>query len=114
MEKFRLCFENKKENVSLIRLQSSFVAMKCGFSLDDIEDIKLCTSECVNLQIDKSNTIDVTMTIDVNSLEFVFKLDGTNKREHNKRDEISEMIIQSLMDDCEIDESEIKIIKNRK
>ena len=85
MEEFRLSFQNEKENVSLIRLSASFIAMKCGFSVDDIE-----------------------------SLTLIFKLDGSNPRENNEKDKISEMIIQSLMDEYEINGSEIKVIKNRK
>lgn len=114
MEEFRLSFQNEKENVSLIRLSSSFIAMKCGFSVDDIEDIKLCASECLNLQRNRSKIIDCTMTIDDESLTLIFKLDGFNPRENNEKDEISEMIIQSLMDEYEINGSEIKVIKNRK
>lgn len=114
MEEFRLSFQNEKENVSLIRLSSSFIAMKCGFSVDDIEDIKLCASECLNLQRNRSKIIDCTMTIDDESLKLIFKLDGFNPRENNEKDEISEMIIQSLMDEYEINGSEIKVIKNRK
>ncbi|MDU3191980.1 MAG: anti-sigma factor [Finegoldia magna] len=114
MEEFRLSFQNENENVSLIRLSASFVAMKCGFSIDDIEDIKLCASECLNLQRNRSKIIDCTMTIDDESLTLIFKLDGFNPRENNEKDEISEMIIQSLMDEYEINGSEIKVIKNRK
>ncbi len=114
MEEFRLSFQNEKENVSLIRLSSSFVAMKCGFSLDDIEDIKLCASECLNLQINRSEIIDCTMIIEDNYMQLIFKLDGSNPRENNEKDQISEMIIQSLMDEYEINGSEIKVIKNRK
>lgn len=114
MEEFRLSFQNEKENVSLIRLSSSFIAMKFGFSVDDIEDIKLCASECLNLQRNRSKIIDCTMTIDDESLTLIFKLDGFNPRENNEKDKISEMIIQSLMDEYEINGSEIKVIKNRK
>ena len=114
MEEFRLSFQNEKENVSLIRLSVSFIAMKCGFSVDDIEDIKLCASECLNLQRNRSKIIDCTMTIDDESLTLIFKLDGFNPRENNEKDKISEMIIQSLMDEYEINGSEIKVIKNRK
>lgn len=114
MEEFRLSFQNEKENVSLIRLSSSFIAMKCGFSVDDIEDIKLCASECLNLQRNRSKIIDCTMTIDDESLTLIFKLDGFNPRENNEKDKISEMIIQSLMDEYKINGSEIKVIKNRK
>ena len=110
----RANFQNEKENVSLIRLSASFVAMKCGFSLDDIEDIKLCASECLNLQRNRSEIIDCTMIIDDESLSLIFKLDGKNPRENNEKDKISEMIIQSLMDEYEINGSEIKVIKNRK
>lgn len=54
------------------------------------------------------------MTIDDESLTLIFKLDGFNPRENNEKDKISEMIIQSLMDEYEINGSEIKVIKNRK
>ena len=114
MEEFRLSFQNEKENVSLIRLSSSFVAMKCGFSLDDIEDIKLCATECLNLQRNRSEIIDCTMIIEDDNMQLIFKLDGFNPRENNEKDEISEMIIQSLKDEYEINGREIKVIKNRK
>ncbi len=114
MEKFKISFQNKKENISMIRLTSSFVAMRFGFSIDDIEDIKLCATECCNLQINRSEMIDCTMTIDDNSMKMVFKLDDVNKRENNEKDQISKMIIQSLMDEYKFDGSDITVIKNRK
>lgn len=58
--------------------------------------------------------IDCTMIIEDDNMQLIFKLDGFNPRENNEKDEISEMIIQSLMDEYEINGSEIKVIKNRK
>ena len=68
----------------------------------------------MNLQRNRSEIIDCTMTIDDESLTLIFKLDESNPRENNEKDKISEMIIQSLMDEYEINGSEIKVIKNRK
>ncbi len=41
----------KAEYVSLVRLTVSGVAHQCGFDIDAIEDIKVCTSEVLNKAI---------------------------------------------------------------
>ena len=73
------------EFVSIIRLTTSGLANKIGFSIDDIEDIKVAVSEACTNAIKHSNDEKVTITFNV--LENGLGL----------------FIIQTLMDDVKVE-----------
>lgn len=105
------------EYVSIIRLTASGIANKIGFSIDDIEDIKVAISEaCTNAIKHSTNEIfyitfkilenglyieieDKGRGYDVNSLP---KPDLENPKENG----LGLFIIQALMDEVSIDSKE--------
>ena len=100
--------------VSIIRLTTSGLANKIGFSIDDIEDIKVAVSEACTNAIKHSNDENVTITFTrlENGLEIEIKDNGkgydidsipipdlTQPRENG----LGLFIIQTLMDDVEVE-----------
>ena len=94
--------------VSIIRLTTSGIANKIGFSIDDIEDMKVAVSEaCTN---DKS--VSITYTILENGLDIEIKDNGkgydvesiaTPDLTQPKENGLGLFIIQTLMDDVKIE-----------
>ena len=80
--------------VSIIRLTTSGIANKIGFSIDDIEDMKVAVSEaCTNaIKHSDDKSVSITYTILENGLDIEIKENG-----------LGLFIIQTLMDDVKIE-----------
>ena len=99
--------------VSIIRLTTSGIANKIGFSIDDIEDMKVAVSEsCTNaIKHSKDNKFSVEYTIFEDGLTIkivdsgkgydVDAVDKPNLKEP-KESGLGLFIIQSLMDEVDI------------
>lgn len=116
-ETIKMELTSNPEYVSIIRLTTSGIANKVGFSMDDIEDMKVAVSEACTNAIKHSNdctfniifsilenglTIEIQDTgkgYDVDNME---KPDLTNPRENG----LGLFIIQTLMDDVSIESKE--------
>ncbi|MGL4912612.1 MAG: ATP-binding protein [Romboutsia sp.] len=105
------------EYVGIIRLTTSGIANKIGFSMDDIEDIKVAVSEACTNSIKHSNddTFYITfsilengMTIEIEDkgkgydIQSIPTPDLNNPRENG----LGLFIIQTLMDDVSIESKE--------
>ena len=61
---FRLTIPGKPDYISVARLTSSAIASKIGFSLEEIEDIKVSLSEaCVNA-LKRVDQINIEFLVD--------------------------------------------------
>ena len=95
--------------VSIIRLTTSGIANKIGFSIDDIEDMKVAVSEaCTNAikhSDDKSVSITYGLDIEIKDngkgydVESIATPDLTQPKENG----LGLFIIQTLMDDVKIE-----------
>ena len=89
--------------VSIIRLTTSGIANKIGFSIDDIEDMKVAVSEaCTNaIKHSDDKSVSITYTILENGLdiESIATPDLTQPKENG----LGLFIIQTLMDDVKIE-----------
>ena len=105
------------EYVSIIRLTVSGLANKVGFSLDDIEDMKVAVSEACTNAIKHSNDdifyITYTMLENGLTIEISDKGEGYNIEnipqpdlENPKENGLGLFIIQTLMDDVSIESIE--------
>lgn len=106
----------KADYISLVRLTTSAIAHNLRFSIDDIEDIKVCVAEsCVNV-LNLSDVDQITITFDVSEDKVTIKVadvienipEGTNKA---KEGELGLLIIKSLMDEVEFSDTGIEMIK---
>ena len=100
--------------VSIIRLTTSGIANKIGFSIDDIEDMKVAVSEActnaINHIFDKM--VSLTYSIFLNGLDIEIKDNGkgydvesiaTPDLTQPKENGLGLFIIQTLMDDVKIE-----------
>lgn len=113
--------------VSIIRLTTSGIANKIGFSIDDIEDIKVAVSEaCTNaIKYSGDKKVCITYTILENGLDIEIKDSGKGYDVESiaipdltqpKENGLGLFIIQTLMDDIKIEskDNEGTIIKMTK
>ncbi|MCR8745910.1 ATP-binding protein [Romboutsia lituseburensis] len=116
-ETIKMEINSNPEYVGIIRLTTSGIANKIGFSIDDIEDIKVAVSEACTNAIKHSNDdiffITYTMlenglTIDISDrgegydTENIPQPDLDNPKENG----LGLFIIQTLMDDVSIESIE--------
>lgn len=113
--------------VSVIRLTTSGIANKIGFSIDDIEDMKVAVSEACTNAIKHSsddrfyitfNILDDGLNIEIkdNGVGCNIDLLGKPDLENPKENGLGIFIIQTLMDEVSIESSDNKgtIIKMTK
>lgn len=126
-ETIKMEITSNPEYVGIIRLTTSGIANKIGFSIDDIEDMKVAVSEACTNAIKHSNDdifyITYTMLENGLTIEISDKGEGYNIEnipqpdlENPKENGLGLFIIQTLMDDVSIEsiENQGTIIKMTK
>lgn len=112
------------EYVGIIRLTTSGIANKVGFSIDDIEDIKVAVSEaCTNaIKHSLDNKFGVTFEVLENGLAIEIQDNGKGcdvdclgkpDLENPKENGLGIFIIQTLMDEVSIESENNKGTKIR-
>ncbi|WP_331496718.1 ATP-binding protein [Romboutsia sedimentorum] len=126
-ETIKMEITSNPEYVGIIRLITSGIANKIGFSIDDIEDIKVAVSEACTNAIKHSNDnvfyikyemLENGLTIEIQDkgkgydIESTIKPDLSNPKENG----LGLFIIQTLMDEVSIEskDNEGTIIKMTK
>lgn len=126
-ETIKMEISSNPDYVGIIRLTTSGIANKIGFSIDDIEDIKVAVSEaCTNaIKHSDDEKFNITFNILDNRLDIEIKDNGsgydidsvpTPDLENPKENGLGLFIIQALMDDVSIESKDNKgtIIKMTK
>lgn len=128
----KLRIPSKPEYVSVVRLTISAIANRCGFNIEDIEDIKVavgeaCTNAIIHVESDKEKEIAIDCRVSQEGLCIVIvdngsgfdytKLDLPDLR-NPKESGLGIFIIKSLMDEVEFSSSldggtSIKMLKKR-
>lgn len=100
--------------VSILRLTTSGIANKLGFSMDDIEDMKVAVSEaCTNaVKHSEDNKVNIKFNLLENRIEIEIKDNGkgydvssidTPDLSNPKENGLGLFIIQTLMDEVSIE-----------
>lgn len=118
-QKIKMEISSNPEYVSIIRLTTSGIANKIGFSLEDIEDLKVSISEACTNAI--KHSLDDVFTITYEILDNGLTIEIKDKGRGYDISSISEpdienlqesgmglFIIESLMDDVTIESQEGK------
>lgn len=116
-ETIKMEITSNPEYVGIIRLTTSGIANKIGFSIDDIEDMKVAVSEACTNAIKHSNDdifyITYTMLENGLTIEISDKGEGYNIEnipqpdlENPKENGLGLFIIQTLMDDVSVESIE--------
>lgn len=126
-ESIKMEISANPEYVGIIRLTTSGIANKIGFSIDDIEDMKVAVSEACTNAIKHSsddrfyitfNILDDGLNIEIkdNGVGCNIELLGKPDLENPKENGLGIFIIQTLMDEVSIESSDNKgtIIKMTK
>ena len=126
-ESIKMEISANPEYVGIIRLTTSGIANKIGFSIDDIEDMKVAVSEACTNAIKHSsddrfyitfNILDDGLNIEIkdNGVGCNIDLLGKPDLENPKENGLGIFIIQTLMDEVSIESSDKKgtIIKMTK
>ncbi|WP_330383662.1 MULTISPECIES: ATP-binding protein [Romboutsia] len=126
-ETIKMEISSNPEYVGIIRLTTSGIANKIGFSIDDIEDIKVAVSEACTNAIKHSNDNKFFITFDILENGLAIEIEDKGKGydveslhqpdlNNPKESGLGLFIIQSLMDEVNIESKENKgtIIKMTK
>lgn len=123
MDKIKLSFPAKAENISVARLTTSAICMKLNLNIDDLEDMKLCVGEACNIILEKAKSKEIEKIkiefITEEDIKIVLKSEYEDDENQSENGESNGqeapnyplMIIESLMDGVELieDEEEIRI-----
>lgn len=111
---FRLTIPGKPDYISVARLTSSAIASKIGFSLEEIEDIKVSLSEaCVNA-LKRVDQINIEFLVDDTKFSVLVEnvsssCDGNE--EVVRELEMGVLIMESLMDEVNFNSKGVELIK---
>lgn len=100
----------KSEYLTVLRLTSSAIASKLDFSIDQIEDLKLCLSEVCNIGIlsETNESFDLEYYLSENEIEVKF-LNFVVDEEKIENLEMSKMILQALVENLEFKDNNISL-----
>lgn len=106
----------KADYISLVRLTASSIAYNLNMSIDEIEDIKVCIGEACNNSISLSKKDEISIVFRVGLEEITIEVDEVLENIPEELDEINErelgiLIISTLMDTVEYNESGIRMTK---
>ena len=124
MDKLKITIPGKPEYLTMVRLAIGSIATTAGFSLDDIEDIKVAVSEaCTNaIKHSLDNKFGVTFEVLENGLAIEIQDNGKGcdvdclgkpDLENPKENGLGIFIIQTLMDEVSIESENNKGTKIR-
>ena len=109
-EVFQLSLPSEKENVSMVRLLSSFVAAKGSFNIEQIEDLKVSVSEVLNFEINQTEKFDISVILEEDRMSVECNRGKDEKFQSSRGDhQMSCMILESLMDEVEFTDDFIRI-----
>lgn len=118
---FTMDVPNKPEYVGVVRLTTSAIANRLGFSIDEIDDIKVAVAEaCTNILENCIKEVNYTVLYELYENELLISVKGKTDNKDNKvnsqEGELGIFIIESLMDEVDFidndkDYIEISMIK---
>ncbi len=110
---FKLTIPSKPDYISVARLTSSSISSKLGFSIDEIEDMKVCISEACTNALERTDEINIKFEITQD--QFIITVDDVSlpKNDEEKMKEIhfGILIMTSLMDEVNFVEKGVEMIK---
>lgn len=109
-ENFTFIVPAKAENMSMVRLTTSAIASKSNFSIEKIEDLKLCISEICNIIIKTRANDFFNIEYELGEGDIEISMTNLTIPDENPEDiEMSKMILRALIEDINFSENMIKI-----
>ncbi len=110
---YKLEVENNSENIALVRLNSSFIASRIEFNVEEIEDIKVSVSEAMNYQLNLSEKTSIEFVLHEDKIEIsvINEKLKDKKVDSEDSDKFVKMILESLMDEVVFEDRLIHLSK---
>lgn len=114
-DKIKLTIPMDAKYISVARLAISGLTYESGLSIDDIEDLKICIGEaCVNV-LSNSEKDCIKMEFEVKSDKVHIKVRDVKRLNEGTNELGFELlIIESLMDEVNLNENGIEMVKHFK
>lgn len=109
MEKVWIKIPAEEKFVQMIRLTTASLANGYGFDVEGIEDLKLSVSEALNYTFEKNDEIELVFELG-DSFAIVIKAKEWPAEDHAGF-KMGRLILDSLMDETDFRENELKIVK---
>lgn len=99
-----LTFTAKPDYILAVRLAVSAIAQRLGYSIDDIEDIKVASAEaCILLLSSDPDKIDICITIeDGLRMELTAQQPKKAQDTDDETNDLSQYLLESLVDTCDL------------
>ncbi len=102
----RLEFPARPEYILAVRLVISAVAERCGFGIEDIEDLKVASAEACILLLDaQPDVIGLCITVN-HGITAAFESHGACCAGQDSEENLSQYLLEALVDKCEIVDNE--------
>lgn len=106
----------KVDYISMVRLTASSIAYNLNMSIDEIEDIKVCIGEACNNSLSLSKKDEISIVFIVGKEEITIEVTEVLENIPEELEEVNErelglLIIKTLMDTVEFNESGISMTK---
>ncbi len=108
-KKIALAFPKESAYISMLRMTSASVANVMRFSLDDIEDIKMCAAEAMLLSINEKNDEEETVVFLSSDKSLEIRVSGFLSSP--EEESMSMQIISSLMDEVKFEDKFLVMTK---
>ena len=100
----RMSVPAKPDYILAVRLAVSAVAERMGFDIDDIEDLKVASSEgCILLLSYRPDSVDITMTVKEDALAVGILAIASKGREQEPEEDLSQYLLEAIVDECSFD-----------
>lgn len=114
MDKIFIKIPSDKMYISTMRLSLSSIANNINMDIENIEDIKVSISEVMNLFVDESNFIEMSINVFENKIEIEVSSDAyLSEIRENEKNKFALLILESLVDEIEFREKSIFLVKNK-
>jgi len=101
----RMSFPAKPDYILAVRLAVSAVAERMGFDIDDIEDIKVASSEgCILLLSYRPDSVEIGITVKPDGIGMDLSAVAARGREEEPEEDLSQYLLEALVDTCSFDQ----------
>lgn len=101
---------------STVRLVAASLAADAGFTVDDVEDVRLAINEVFTCAVVENGSRRGTVVVrfDISPADFVVEISVADGVAAIKLDDLAGSIIRSAVDDVRIEDRRVALIKRRR
>ncbi len=97
----RMSFPAKPDYILAVRLAVSAIAERIGFDIDDIEDLKVASSEgCILLLSYRPESVGIDIVVKQDGIGMSLSAVAPKGREEEPEEDLSQYLLEALVDEC--------------